>query len=110
MQVPIHSRFARAQLVRGVGNRRYVGDRMPYRYLAHPDNIEHAVTHTDTLAALAGRYFAPLPRACGLWWVIADFQPTPIINPLRPLYQHADIIVVPSLRVLTDLILGAKAW
>ena len=110
MQVTTNSRFSRAQIVRGVGNRRYVGDRVPYRYVPHSDNVDHAVTHTDTLAAIASRYFAPLPRACGLWWAIADFQPTPIINPLRPLYQHADIIVVPSLRVLTDSIIGASTW
>jgi hypothetical protein len=109
MQVSVYSRFMGARLVTGTNNRRYVSDREPYRYQAQPDNIEHVVTHADTLASLAGRYFAPLPRACGFWWAIADYQPTPIINPLRPLYQHADVIVVPSLRVLHDFILRARS-
>ncbi len=109
MQVAISSRFAHSWIASCVSNRRYIGDRHPYRYQAHPDNIEHMVTQADTLASLAGRYFAPLPRACGFWWAIADYQPTPIINPLRPLYEHGPLVVVPSLRVLTDCILGTHA-
>ena len=80
--------------------------REPYRYREHPDNRLHQVTQNDTLASVAARYFAPLPRACGYWWVVADFQPRPIVNPLAPLYPTYRTLVVPSARVLHDLILS----
>ncbi|MCZ2110357.1 MAG: hypothetical protein LC118_12450 [Dehalococcoidia bacterium] len=60
----------------------------------------------DTLEGLAGRYFAPLPRACGFWWVLADFQPDPIVDPTLEL-DVGRRLVVPSLRVLTDVNLNA---
>ena len=48
---------------------------------------------------------APLPRACGFWWAIADFQPDPIVDPTL-LLEPGRRLFVPSLRVLTDVILG----
>ncbi len=61
------SRFAKSEVLRDLHGRCYVSDREPYRFHPFPDNHAHAVTHNDTLAALAGHYFAPLPRACGFW-------------------------------------------
>ena len=65
------------------------------------------VAQGDTLEGLAGRYFAPLPRACGFWWVLADFQPDPIVDPTLEL-DVGRRLVVPSLRVLTDVILSEQ--
>jgi hypothetical protein len=56
-------------------------EREPFRFRAFPDNRQHVVQQGKTLFSLAGRYFAPLPRASGLWWVIADFQPDPVHDP-----------------------------
>jgi hypothetical protein len=80
-------------------------EREPYRYKAHTDNRVHVVVQGDTLWDLAGRYFAPLPRACGFWWAIADFQPDPIVDPTLEL-EAGRRLFVPSRRVLTDVILG----
>jgi hypothetical protein len=65
------------------------------------------VSEGETLFDLAGKYFAPLERACGFWWVIADFQPEPneIVDPTLTLEPGLEIFI-PSLRVLTDVILG----
>jgi hypothetical protein len=63
------------------------------------------VVQGDTLWGLAGRYFAPLNRACGYWWVIADFQPDPIIDPTLGL-EEGRVLFIPSRRVLTDVILA----
>jgi hypothetical protein len=63
------------------------------------------VVDGDSLFDLAGRYFAPLPRACGYWWAIADYQPDPILDPTLAL-ETARAIVVPATRVLTDVILA----
>lgn len=85
--------------------RRLLTEREPYRYRDLPDNREHRVVGGDTLWGLAGLYFAPLPRACGFWWAIADFQPDPLVDPTL-LLEPGRRVVVPSTRVLTDVILG----
>jgi hypothetical protein len=63
------------------------------------------VVSSDSLFSLAGKYFAPLPRACGFWWVIADFQPDPIVDPTLAL-DIGRLLYIPSTRVVTDVILG----
>ncbi len=91
---------------------RYLTDREPYGYVAHPDNREHMVVLGDSLFSLAGQYFAPLPRACGYWWAIADFQPDPIVDPTLELTVGSTLVIM-SMRVLTDIVLadprGARA-
>lgn len=85
--------------------RRFLTEREPYRFRAFGDNRLHRVVGGETLFDLAGRYFAPLPRACGYWWAIADFQPDPVVDPTLAL-QEGDVVVIPSTRVLTDVILA----
>jgi hypothetical protein len=80
-------------------------DREPYRFRAHADNRVHVAVQGDTFWDLAGRYFAPLPRACGYWWAVADFQPDPVVDPTLML-EPGRRVFIPSLRVLTDVILG----
>lgn len=87
--------------------RLHLTEREPYRYQPHADNRVHLAAEGDTLFTLAGRFFAPLPRACGFWWVIADFQPDPILDPTLTL-TPGRTIHIPSLRVLTDVILGEE--
>lgn len=85
--------------------RRFLTEREPYRYRVFADNRVHCVVGGETLFDLAGRYFAPLPRACGFWWAIADFQPDPILDPTLAL-EEGTTVVIPSTRVLTDVILA----
>ncbi|MCL2726446.1 MAG: hypothetical protein FWD69_18660 [Polyangiaceae bacterium] len=87
--------------------RRFLTEREPYPFHEHTDTRVHVVTQGDTLAGLAGRYFAPLPRACGFWWVLADFQPDPIIDPTLAL-DVGRRLFIPSLRVLTDVIFSEQ--
>ena len=93
--------------VRDDGAKLFLTEREPYRFREHSDTRVHVVAQGDTLFSLAGRYFASLPRACGFWWVLADFQPDPIVDPTLEL-QVARRLFVPSLRVLTDVILGEQ--
>ena len=83
----------------------YLTEREPYRFCAQPDTRLHTVVQGDTLFNLAGRYFAPLARACGFWWAIADFQPDPIVDPTLEL-DSGRTLFIPAVRVLTDVILG----
>jgi hypothetical protein len=46
-----------------------------------------------------------LPRACGFWWAIADFQPDPVVDPTL-LLEPGRRLFIPSLRVLTDVVLS----
>jgi len=91
--------------VTGVEGRRFLTEREPYRYRVFADNRVHRVVEGETLFELAGRHFAPLPRACGFWWAIADFQPDPILDPTLAL-EEGTTVTVPSTRVLTDVILS----
>ncbi|HET9621802.1 MAG TPA: hypothetical protein VFP84_10565 [Kofleriaceae bacterium] len=73
----------------------------PYRFRAFPDNRQHVVQAGESVFTLAGRYFAPLPRPAGLWWVIADFQPDPIHDPTLAL-ELGRVLFIPSVRVITE--------
>jgi hypothetical protein len=75
----------------------------PFRFQLLTDNQQHVVQEGDTLFSLAGRYLAPLPRAAGLWWILADFQPDPILDPTL-LLEVGRTLVIPSVRTVTELI------
>ena len=79
----------------------YLTDRVPFRYIARSDNRFHTAAEGDTLFTLAHKYFAPLPRAEKLYWVIADFQPTPILDATVKLTIGATI-VIPSVRCVKE--------
>ena len=99
------SRYTFCSGIRDAAEVLYLTEREPYRFDEHKDTRVHTVVQGDTLWNLAGRYFAPLPRACGFWWVIADFQPDPIVDPTLELAAGRRLFI-PSLRVLTDVVLG----
>lgn len=79
----------------------FLSDRVPFVYRERPDNIIHQVLQGETLFTLAGRYYRQLPRASGLWWVIADFQPKPVHDPTIEL-APGTLLVIPSLRTIIE--------
>ncbi|MDJ0766807.1 MAG: hypothetical protein QNJ97_27790 [Myxococcota bacterium] len=107
MPPKIGSRYMFCKGVKDAQGRLHLTDREPYHYRSHRDNRIHMVVEGDTLFGLAGKYFAPLERACGYWWVIADFQPDPIFDPTVALV-HGRQIHIPSVRVLSDVILSER--
>jgi hypothetical protein len=82
-------------------------EREAFRFRSLPDNRQHVVKEGETLFTLAGRYFAPLPRPAGLWWVIADFQPDPIHDPTVAL-EPGRVLVVPSVRTVLEEVFSEK--
>lgn len=76
-------------------------DPEPFTYRDFSDTRSHTVAEGDTLFTLAAEYFASFPRPSGLWWVIADFQPDPIIDPTRKLAVGRVLFIV-SERVVTE--------
>lgn len=97
------SRYMFCNGVRDDDGKLYLTDREPYRFHEHNDTRTHRIVQGETLFDLAGRYFAPLPRACGFWWAIADFNE--IQDPTLAL-ETGSRLFIPSVRVLTDVILG----
>jgi len=83
----------------------FLTDRVPYRFVEFSDNRKHTVSEADTLFNIAGRYFAPLARPAGFFWVVADFQPDPIVDPTLKL-ERGRILFVPSIRTLIETILN----
>lgn len=82
-------------------------EREPFLYRQYADNREHVVAQGDSLWSLAARYFAPIPRSAGLWWIIADFQPDPIHDPTIRL-SPGTTLVIPSLRTVLEAIFSEE--
>lgn len=95
------SRYAFSAAILDDNGRLLLTEREPFRFRAFPDNRQHLVREGETLFTLAGRYFAPLPRPSGLWWVIADFQLDPIHDPTLAL-ELGRLVFIPSVRVITE--------
>ena len=73
----------------------------PFRFRELADNRVHIAADGDTLFTLAHRFFDGLPRPAGLWWIIADFQPDPILDPTLKL-ARGRAMFLPSVRTITD--------
>jgi len=101
------SRYTFSAAILDEDERLLLTDREPFRFRPLPDNRQHVVKEGDTLFSLAGRYFAPLPRPAGLWWIIADFQPDPLHDPTLAL-EVGRVLVLPSLRTVTEEIFAER--
>jgi len=86
-------------------------ERVPYRYREFDDNISHIVVEGDTLMQLAYKYYngiTPEPQsAASLWWIIADFQPNPIINGTIQL-QAGQVLIIPSKRTVIEEVFSSR--
>ena len=69
------------------------------------DNVVHVVQGGERLQDLAARYYADFGSdtfpAAGLWYVIAQFQPTPIIDPTLKLAEGTRLYI-PSKRYVAQ--------
>ena len=101
------SRYAFCSAVLDDDERLVLTEREPYRFRPLPDNREHVVKEGESLFSLAGRYFAPLPRPAGLWWVIADFQSDPVHDPTIAL-EPGRLLVIPSVRTVVEEVFSEK--
>lgn len=93
------SRYQYCKELEDADGNRYLDEREPFRYRDSSDNRYHLVKDGDTLWGLAHLYFQGFPRPCGLWWLLAEYQPSPVVDPTIRL-QQGDVIIVPSLRMV----------
>lgn len=78
------SRYRFCSLVQQNDDTILLTDREPFRYVDFDDNTVITASRGDSWRSLAGRYYKAeniitVPER--LWWVIADFQPQPVIDP-----------------------------
>jgi len=97
------SRYSHSLGIRDSSGRLYLSDRERFPFRDLPDTRVHTVAEADTLFHLAGHYYAPLPRACGYWWAIADFQPRPIHDPTLVLLPGTRLFIA-SVRALEEFL------
>ena len=85
--------------------------RIPFSYREHPGNSIHVVREGETVFSVSFKMYSELglsiPKysSARLYYAIADFQPTPIVDPtiqLRPGFR----LVIPSVELVTTEIIG----
>lgn len=84
-----------------------LSEREPFSYQDLPDNRYYTIAAGDTLFTIAERAFPSIPRACGLFWVIADFQPEPITDATLALAIGREL-VIPSERTVKTLVFDER--
>lgn len=78
-----------------------LSEREPFSYRDLPDNRYYTVAEGDSLFSIAERAFPAFPRPCGLFWVIADFQPTPILDASAALETGTELVIPSETAVRT---------
>lgn len=102
MTVGPMSRYAYARTVRTSTGARLLAAREPFGFRLDARNRMHIIVRGDTLWTLAEKYFANYADAADLWWIIADYQDPPIIDPTLTLEPGLQVIVPPS-EVVVDI-------
>jgi hypothetical protein len=95
MPIYPNSRYRYNLIYEDTEGRQYLDEREPFRYRDDPDNRFHTVVDGDTWWGLAGIYFAGMPRACGLYWLLCEYQPQPVIDATIALKIGATIVIPP---------------
>jgi hypothetical protein len=97
----VNSRYQFCSALKDADGNLYLTERTPYRFKAFNDNRFHTVIQGETLHSLAEQFFPSIADSANLWWVIADFQPTPIHDPTIELAPGRQM-VIPSERVVQE--------
>ena len=106
MAISLSSRYRNSALLIDEGNLRvgqvttFPSDYTPVRFRNRSDNNLYVSRVGDTLDHLATAFLLD-PE---LFWVIADYQPVPILSPLEPI-EPGRTIVIPSIGFVRSEIL-----
>jgi len=92
---------------RDATGRLWLDEREPVRYRDAPDHRWYTVCAGDTWWGLAQRYLTDVTeRADNLWWILCEFQPTPVLDPTLSL-TPGDRVVIPSVWFVRTVVFGA---
>lgn len=103
-----YSRYQFSRARPDSAGRRYLEPREPVRYRELAGNKTYVVKSGDTpdsIATLA--YTDSFPNPERLWWVLLDFQPTPIHDPTVSLSPGTEIIIPPA-SFLRDVVFSRR--
>lgn len=83
-------------------------EREPFRFRNFSDNIRHVIKEGDWWPYLAHDFYGGITaRPAGLWWIICDFQPQPVVDPtVRP--EVGSLIVAPSQRTVLEEVFSER--
>lgn len=98
-----YSRYTFCQATQQADGTLMLADYEPFPFQPLEDNTQYVAAAGDTWFTIAGRAFAPLPRPAGLYWILLDFQPQPVLDPTVPPAPGTPIWI-PSVRTVTELI------
>jgi len=84
-----------------------VRDRSRYRFENRSDLRRHVVEGGQSLFTIAERRFPGFSRGAGLWWVIADFQPSPIHDPTIAV-TTGRLLFVPSEQAVLERLFSSR--
>lgn len=93
------SRYAYCLQLEDAAGIKYLDEREPFAFREETDNRYYRTVDGDTWYGMAHTFFDGIPRACGLWWVLCDFQPERVIDPTLRIEPNT-LIVVPSIRLI----------
>lgn len=100
------SRFRWCEIHKDEAGRRFLGPRPRFTYRDLPDNIPHVMRDGERLWHLAQLYYRGMRRDGNLWWIIADFQPEPVLD-VTVVIPAGVVAIVPSRRTVEELVFGA---
>lgn len=81
----------------------------PFRFRELDDNRLLTVKQGETLFSIAGREFKGIgPRPAGLWWIIADFQPSPIHDPTLEIPMGTTLFIPSNRTILEEIFSQAR--
>lgn len=86
----------------------YLLDREPFRFVNRSDTRRVMANGGDTWQSLAAQHLRSIDNAEELWWVLADFQPEPVIDPTEAI-EAGTIIFVPNEEfILSEIFADAR--
>lgn len=96
-----------------VDGRLSLSEREPFGFRELRDTTIHLSREGDSWWTLAGHYYEAFVTAdlafdpSQLWWILADFQPEPVIDP-TVVIPVGTALYIPSLRAVHELIFNDR--
>jgi hypothetical protein len=104
--ITTESRYANLDTLTDASGNLVLEDRVPRRFEARDDNLFHVSADGDTWDSLADRYYSHISeRACGLFWVVMDYQDPPVVDPTLTIRPNT-VIAIPSPQMVVTEILS----